>query len=125
MVSGNLGGMSHIRPWSMASIVDVPHTKSHGPKGTYFGPKKYSDTFTLKAGEHLEDRMADEAVKFIHANKDRPFLLNYWAFSVHSPYFAKEELLEKYRAKAKGFPADAAQRNPIYAGMVGNLLIAM
>ena len=98
--------------------VDVPHTKSHGPKGTYFGPKKYSETFTLKKEEHLEDRMADEAVKFIHANKDRPFLLNYWAFSVHSPYFAKEELLEKYRAKAKGFPADAAQRNPIYAGMV-------
>ncbi|MGB0259683.1 MAG: sulfatase-like hydrolase/transferase, partial [Coraliomargarita sp.] len=98
--------------------IDVPHTKSHGPKGSYFGPKQYGDSFTLKPGEHLEDRMADEAVKFIHENKDRPFLLNYWAFSVHSPYFAKEELLEKYRAKAKRFPADAPQRNPIYAGMV-------
>ena len=100
--------------------IDVPHTKSHGPIGTYFGPQKYGDTFTLKKEEHLEDRMADEAIKFIHANKDRPFLLNYWAFSVHSPYFAKEELLEKYRAKAKRFPADAHQRNPIYAGMVEN-----
>jgi len=98
--------------------VDVPHSESHGPKGTYFGPTKYSDTFKLKAGEHLEDRMGQEAVKFIHENKDRPFLLNYWAFSVHSPYFAKPELLEKYRRKAKGFPADAPQRNPIYAGMV-------
>lgn len=98
--------------------IDVPNTKSHGPMGSYFGPKQYSDSFTLEKGEHLEDRIAEEAVKFIHANKDRPFLLNYWAFSVHSPYFAKEELLEKYRAKAKKLPAGALQRNPIYAGMV-------
>lgn len=98
--------------------IDVPHTAAHGPKGTYFGPKQYSDTFTLKKGEHLEDRMAEEAVKFIHKYKDRPFLLNYWSFSVHSPYFAKEELLKKYRAKAKQLPPGALQRNSIYAGMV-------
>jgi arylsulfatase A-like enzyme len=98
--------------------VDVPHTKSHGPIGSYFGPKKYSDSFTLRKGEHLEDRMAQEAVAFIHENKDRPFLLNYWAFSVHSPYFAKKQILEKYREKAKTLPADAIHRNPIHAAMV-------
>ncbi|MGB0419146.1 MAG: sulfatase [Opitutales bacterium] len=98
--------------------VDVPNSPSHGPKGSYFGPQKYSESFSLQAGEHLEDRMADEAIRFIHQHKDRPFLLNYWAFSVHSPWFAKEALLQKYRAKAQTLPADAAQRNPIYAGMV-------
>jgi len=99
--------------------VDVPHTESHGPKGSYFGrPTKYSDTFTLKKGEHLEDRMAQEAVKFIKENKDRPFLLNYWAFSVHNPMFSKLDLLEKYRKKAAKLPADARQRNPIMAGMI-------
>jgi hypothetical protein len=45
--------------------------------------------------------MADEAIRFIHQHKDRSFLLNYWAFSVHSPYFSKEALLQKYRTKAR------------------------
>jgi len=98
--------------------VDVPHTKSHGPIGSYFGPTKYSETFTLKSGEHLEDRMAQEAIKFIHKNKERPFLLNYWAFSVHTPMFGKKELLKKYRKKGAKLPADAEQRNPIYGAMI-------
>ena len=50
-------------------------------------------------GEHIEDRMAGEAVKFIRANKDRPFFLNYWAFSVHAPFDGKPDLIEQYRAK--------------------------
>ncbi len=98
--------------------VDVPHSDAHGPKGSYFGPKKYSDTFFLEKGEHLEDRMGDEAVAFIKENRDRPFFLNYWSFSVHTPPFAKKELLEKYRAKAAKLSADARQRNPLYAGMI-------
>lgn len=98
--------------------VDVPHTHAHGPIASYFGPQKYSDTFFLKQGEHLEDRMGDEAVAFIMANKDRPFFLNYWAFSVHTPPFTKPELLKKYRKKAQQLPAGASQRNPLYAGMV-------
>ncbi len=62
--------------------------------------------------------MADEAVRFIRANKDRPFFLNYWAFQVHSPWEAKPEQIEKYEARAQ--PGDL-QRNPVYAGMVESL----
>jgi arylsulfatase A-like enzyme len=98
--------------------IDVPHTESHGPKVTYFGPTKYSESFTLREGEHLEDRMATEAVQFIHENKDKPFLLNYWSFSVHSPYYAKMEILNKYREKAKNLPADAKHKNPMHAAMI-------
>jgi len=98
--------------------VDVPHTNEHGPIGSYYGPTRYSDDFMLKAGEHLEDRMAKEAIAFIKENKDRPFLLNYWAFSVHSPYHAPLDLIKKYRRKAEQLPADARQRNPLYAAMV-------
>ena len=121
-VTGHYGkwhlGHKPYTPLEHGFDVDVPHTKSHGPKGSYFGPKKYSDSFTLKKGEQLEDRMAQEAVKFIKENKDRPFLLNYWSFSVHSPMFAKPHLLEKYREKAAKLPAGAGQRNPIYGGMI-------
>jgi arylsulfatase A-like enzyme len=111
-------GAAPYSPLDHGFDVDVPHTNAHGPKATYFGPKKYSETFTLKTGEHLEDRMAKEAVTYIQENKDRPFLLNYWAFSVHSPYFGKPELLEKYRRKAAALPSSAKQRNPVYAAMI-------
>src|SRR5204862_7202837 len=71
-----------------------------------------------KPGEHIEDRMAQEAEKFIHENKDRPFYLNYWAFSVHAPWQAKPALLEKYKRKAD--PKNP-QHNPVYAAMVESL----
>jgi len=101
--------------------VDVPHTNAHGPKGYFGAPTQYGENFTLEKGEHLEDRMAEEAIRFIEENKDRPFFLNYWAFSVHSPPFAKPELLEKYRAKAAELPPEARQRNPIQGAMLETL----
>ena len=42
-----------------------------------------------------------EAVDWIGKVKDsdRPFFLNLWLYAVHSPYIAREDLLEKYRGK--------------------------
>ena len=62
--------------------VDVPHTPGPGPGGGngYFAPWQFWKG-EGKPGDHIEERMADEAAKFLHANKDRPFFLNYWAFS--------------------------------------------
>jgi arylsulfatase A-like enzyme len=57
----------------------------------------------------------DEALKFIEANKDRPFFLYLCHNSVHIPLEATKELVGKYAAKAK---PGAGQNNPIYAGMV-------
>ncbi|MBI4979138.1 MAG: sulfatase [Spirochaetes bacterium] len=96
---------------------DVPHYSGPGPAGSYLAPWKFPDAlkFTGKTGEHIEDRMADEAVKFITANKDRPFFLNYWAFSVHSPWQAKDEYMTEYAKKAD---PSAEQKNPVYAGML-------
>jgi arylsulfatase A-like enzyme len=62
--------------------------------------------------------MANEAIAFIRKNADRPFFLNYWCFSVHSPWGAKPEIIEKYKAKAD--PTDP-QHNPLYAAMVQSL----
>ena len=62
--------------------------------------------------------MAAEAIKFIQANKDHPFFLNYWAFSVHAPFDGKADLTAKYRAKAD--PNDP-QRCPVYGAMVQSL----
>lgn len=100
--------------------VDVPHTPGPGPAGSYIAPWRFPPqlNFVGQPGEHIEDRMAQEAIKFIKANKDRPFFLNYWAFSVHSPWGAKENLIEKYRAKAD---PNSPQRNPVYGAMVQSL----
>jgi len=52
-------------------------------------------------GEHLDSRLVQEAVDWIGKVKDsdRPFFLNLWLYAVHSPYIAREDLLEKYRGK--------------------------
>ena len=68
--------------------------------------------------QHIEDRMASEAVAWMKKNKDRPFFLNYWMFSVHAPFDAKAKLIEKYRKSVD--PADA-QRCPTYAAMVESM----
>jgi arylsulfatase A-like enzyme len=98
--------------------VDIPHWSGPGPAG-YLAPWK-SPKFQLEAqpGEQVEDLMSQQAIKFIREHKDEPFFLNYWAFSVHSPWGAKPELIEKYRRKAD--PA-SAQRNPVYGAMVQSL----
>ena len=43
--------------------------------------------------------MSEEAVKWMDkvSGEDKPFFMNYWMFSVHGPWNAKEELIEKYK----------------------------
>jgi arylsulfatase A-like enzyme len=69
-------------------------------------------------GEHVEDRMAAEAARFIRANRDRRFFLNYWSFSVHAPLDAKDALARQYQQASD--PAKA-QRHAVYAAMIHSL----
>ena len=41
--------------------------------------------------------------------------MNYWAFSVHSPWKAKQEIIDKYEKKANYYEA---QHSAVYAAMV-------
>jgi arylsulfatase A-like enzyme len=66
--------------------------------------KRRSEIHGLKAGpdgEHLDSRLVQEAVDWIGKVKDseRPFFLNLWLYAVHSPFIARQDLLEKYRSK--------------------------
>ncbi|MBL9199996.1 MAG: sulfatase [Opitutaceae bacterium] len=110
-------------PLQQGFDVDFPHWPGPGPAGSYVAPWRFPAALNVasQAHEHIEDRVATEAIKFISANKDRPFYVNYWAFSVHAPYDAKKHLVEKYRAKAAGLPPGSGQRNPVYAAMVHSL----
>jgi arylsulfatase A-like enzyme len=61
------------------------------------------------------DRLADEAVKFINENKDRPFFLNLWNYGVHGPWGHKVEYTRKFFGKKD---PRGLQGNPIMASML-------
>ena len=71
-----------------------------------------------KDGEYITDRLTDEAVKFLHGNKDRPFFLYLAHFSPHLPIEAKEVTIEKYRKKLK---PGLRHNDPGYAAMIDSL----
>jgi arylsulfatase A-like enzyme len=95
--------------------VDIPHHPGPGPAGSFVAPWKFPNFKENTPGEHLEDRMAAEAVAWMEQNKDRPFFLNYWQFSVHAPFDAKPALIEKYRPLVN---PNEPQRSPTYAAMI-------
>jgi len=118
-VTGHFGkwhlGAEPYSPLQHGFDVDVPHWHGPGPAGSFVAPWKFPNFKERTPGEHLEDRMAQEAVAFMEQHKDRPFYLNYWQFSVHAPFDAKKSLIEKHRARVN--PSDP-QRSPTYAAMV-------
>ena len=54
-----------------------------------------------KIGDYLTDSLTDRAIQFIEGNKDQPFFLNFWYYTVHTPIQAKKEKIQKYTDKAK------------------------
>jgi arylsulfatase A-like enzyme len=58
--------------------------------------------------------LTDEAIRFIEGSTDRPFLLYFPHYAVHTPLQAPDELVDKYRRKPKG----EHHQNPVYAAMI-------
>jgi len=98
--------------------VDIPHWPGPGPAGSFVAPWKYPDFKEKFPGEHIEDRLAQEAVQWMRTVADQPFFMNYWQFSVHAPFDAKQELIARYTKKIR---PDDPQRSPTYAAMVHSL----
>jgi arylsulfatase A-like enzyme len=98
--------------------VDVPHWPGPGPAGSYVAPWKFPDFDPDTPKQHIEDRMAKEAVAFMEAHQQGPFFLNYWMFSVHAPFDAKQTLIEKYRSRVD---FDDPQQSPTYAAMIESM----
>ena len=86
-----------------------------GPSGGWFSP--YANPYLENGpeGEYLPVRLAREATDYIEANKDRPFMVCMWNYTVHSPIETTEELTEKYRKRKQ---AGAEIKNPVYPGMI-------
>ncbi len=117
----HLGHGAGYEPKDQGFDIDIPHTpRAPGPGGGYFAPWKFiSDPqFKGQAGEHIDEWMANEAAKYIADHKDKPFYLNFWLYSVHSPWNGKPDLIEHFK---KTVDPKGTQRNPLYAAMIKNM----
>jgi arylsulfatase A-like enzyme len=88
-----------------------------GQPPSYFSPYKIPTLSDGPPGEYLTDRLADEALRFVEANKDRPFFLYFPHYAVHTPLQAKKELTEHYREKLR---PGLRHTNPTYAAMIAS-----
>lgn len=94
------------------------HGKPDAGPASYFSPynfAKYQSFSNGPAAEYITDRLTDEAIKFIGANRERPFLLHLWHHGVHGPWGHKEEYTKAFASKKD---PRGQQGNPIMASML-------
>lgn len=104
------------------------------PKGGYFSPYENPNLPNGPKGENLEMRLANETVKFMKTNKDKPFFAYLSFYAVHGPIQTTNDKWKKYHDKAEkmgispdGFamerhlPYRLHQDNPVYAGLVESM----
>ncbi len=69
-------------------------------------------------GEHITDRLTDEAIGFIKTHQSEPFYLNLWHYSVHGPWQHKESYTGRH---AERTDPRGRQGNPVMASMLQNV----
>lgn len=114
----HLGHGKGYEPKDRGFDIDIPNTpRAAGPGGGYLAPWKFVQNAGFKGaeGEHIDSWMADQAGKFIMENKDKPFYLNFWLYSVHGPWNARAEDVDHFK---KTINPNSTQRNPLYAAMI-------
>ncbi len=106
----------HIGKWHLGGETTFP--EQHGfdvnlggckwgsPYNGYFSPYDIPGFENGPEGEYLTDRLTDEAIQLIEKNDEKPFFLNLWYYSVHTPIQAKPEHIEKFERKAKELGID-------------------
>lgn len=129
---------AHIGKWHLGDAEHYPETQGFdinvggsvwGAPRTFFWPyrgqRNPSDEYRYvpglaggKPGEYLTDRLTDEAMKAIDRGGGRPFFLNLWYHTVHTPIEGKPELVAKYKQKIR---SGMKHKNPGYAAMVQSL----
>ncbi len=116
----HVGDRDETLPTGQGFNVNVAGCEWGKPK-SYFSP--YQNRFLTDGpdGEYLTDRLNDEAIKFIKANKDGPFFLYFPHYAVHVPLEARKELINKYKNKKP----HRGQNNPVYAAMIESIDIGI
>jgi arylsulfatase A-like enzyme len=131
----HLGDDSRYWPEHQGFDVNIGGSGAGHPP-SYFSPYGLKNLPDGPKGEFLDERLTDEALKFLDhsAGQDKPFLLYFSHYAVHTPLQARPALVEKYKAKAAklgrsgpdflpdhGREVRAVQNHPIYGAMVESL----
>ena len=117
--------------WHLGGDASLPDRRGYDvvmPGGSFPGLEHYYSPYHLTdfedgpVGEHLDQRLANEAVAFVQqvleGQGDRPFFLSFWPFSPHYPFQANMQLRKKYlRSRDPDYP----QNYPLMAGMIEEL----
>ncbi len=137
----HLGGTEDLWPEHQGFEVNIGGHHRGSPPGGYFAPYNNPRLTNGPDGEHLPERLANEAIGLMEKFKDDPFLIYLSFYSVHTPLQARPELVQKYQAKAAAlklpgpeflpeeqvWPVDqprqvrVQQRHAVYAAMVESM----
>jgi arylsulfatase A-like enzyme len=101
------------------------------PPGGYYSPYQNPRLTDGPEGEYLPDRLTDETLRFIEANRGNPFFAYLSFYTVHTPIQAARRHLKHYEEKATQLPSlreaelrehdgwtKVRQDNAAYASMV-------
>ncbi len=109
--------------WHLGEPDDLP--TAHGfdtavvTTGGHFAPPLITlPAKELPKGTYQAERITDEAVEFMHENRDRPFFVMVSYAVPHVPLQARDELIRKYAQKP---PPAGAVGHPVYAAMIEHL----
>ncbi|MFR9530117.1 MAG: sulfatase [Rikenellaceae bacterium] len=105
-------------------------SNEHGHPSNYYNVPffKTQNPFSeMGKDAYLTEVLTDGAVDFIQSyDKEQPFLLNFWYYTVHSPHFGKKEYVEKYMAAGMDKPlANYAAMVRSLDDSVGRILAAL
>lgn len=101
-----------LRPEHQGFDLNIGGCQQGGPP-SYFSPYRIAALESGPKGEYLPERLADECISFVTENKDKPFFLNWWNYSVHYPFEAPADLITKYEKRI-----GPGIKNPTYAAMI-------
>ena len=96
----HLGPTAEFWPEAQGFEVNFGGHDRGSPPGGFFSPYKNPRLSDGPDGEHLPDRLASEACRLLEGFGEEPFLLCFSFYSVHTPLQGREDLVDKYRAKA-------------------------
>jgi arylsulfatase A-like enzyme len=92
------------------------------PPPGFFGPwdPEATNMPPVDGRPHADDVLGDAAVRFLRESRETgsPFFLSLWFYSVHAPFQAKDELIEKYRPLVE---TTVHQKSAIMGAMVETL----
>jgi len=91
-------------PRAQGFDLQVPRWNKGWPNKGYHAPFGL-DGLEDAEGQYLTDRLTDEALAYIEANRDRPFFLYLSHFAVHDPIQGRRDLVDEYEEKLSERPS--------------------